>query len=289
MNAVELIPIAKIRVLNPRARNKAKFGEIVTNVSKVGLKRPITICPRRGEPGEFDLVCGQGRLEALQRLGQTHVPAIVRDATSEERYLMSLVENIARRPPDSLDLVRGIADLEKRGYNPGQIAEKVGVTETYVRDLLRLHAKGEEKLLGAVERGEIPITVAVQLAATKDEDLKRCLAEAFDRGELEGRAIAKARALVERRLAGGTKKVTPGLGKHKKMRTEDLVKLYKRAMQKQAQLVKRARLCDSYLRLVRGALRDLTADEHFVTLLRAEKLDKMPKYLADQLKERVSR
>ncbi|MCZ2110360.1 MAG: ParB N-terminal domain-containing protein, partial [Dehalococcoidia bacterium] len=98
MNAVELVPIAKIRVLNPRARNKAKFGEIVTNVSKVGLKRPITICPRRNEPGEFDLVCGQGRLEALQRLGQTHVPAIVRDATSEERYLVSDDENIQRRP-----------------------------------------------------------------------------------------------------------------------------------------------------------------------------------------------
>jgi ParB family chromosome partitioning protein len=289
MNDVQMIAIAKIRVLNPRARNKAKFGEIVTNVSKIGLKRPVTVCPRAGEALEYDLVCGQGRLEAFQKLGQTHVPAIVRDATSEERYLMSLVENIARRPPDSLDLVRGIADLEKRGYNPGQIAEKVGVTETYVRELLKLHAKGEEKLLAAVERGDLPITVAVQIASAKDGDVKRCLAEAFERGELEGKAIARARLLVERRLTSGKKKNSLGPGKHKRMSTDDLVKMYKRSMQKQAQLVKRARICESMLRLVCGALRDLATDEHFVTLLRAEKLDKMPKYLADQLKEKVSR
>ena len=67
MSSVQLVPINKIRVLNPRARNKAKFSEIVTNVSKVGLKRPITVCPRAGSGGEYDLVCGQGRLEAFRK------------------------------------------------------------------------------------------------------------------------------------------------------------------------------------------------------------------------------
>ena len=157
-----MIPIQKIRVLNPRARNKARFGEIVANVSRVGLKKPITVCPRSGSAGEYDLVCGQGRLEAYGRLGQTHVPALIIEASSEDRYIMSLVENIARRHPGSLDLVRSIAALEQRGYTAAQISDKVGVTEKWVRDVLRLHAKGEELLLAAVERGELPIGVAAQ-------------------------------------------------------------------------------------------------------------------------------
>jgi len=37
------------------------------------------------------------------------------------------------------------------------------------------------------------------------------------------------------------------------------------------------------------ALRELARDEHFVTLLRAEGLDKMPKYLSEQLKNRTPR
>lgn len=291
MSTVQLIPIHKIRVLNPRARNKAKFGEIVANVSNVGLKRPITVCPREGSGGEYDLVCGQGRLEAFAQLGQTHVHAMVVRATPDDRYLMSLVENIARRPTGSMHLVRGIADLEARGYTPAQIAEKVGVTEPYVRGLLRLHGKGEELLLAAVERGDIPITVAVEIAWAKDADVRKCLAEAYERDELKGGAIAKARMIVERRLARGTKesKSVDGKRVRKKLSADDLVRTYKRAVQKQADLVKRARACDRMLRIVRGALQELTTDEHFVTLLRAEKLDKMPKYLADQLHGRAAR
>lgn len=136
MSTVQMIEITKIRVLNPRVRNKAKFSEIVTNVSKIGLKKLITVCRRAGSADEFDLACGQGRLEAYLSLGQTDVPALVRDATAHERYLMSLVENIARRPPDSLDLVRGIADLRKRGYSPQEIADHL---ITWVDHFSRAH------------------------------------------------------------------------------------------------------------------------------------------------------
>jgi ParB family chromosome partitioning protein len=199
---------------------------------------------------------------------------------------MSLIENLARCQPDSLALVRGIATLSQRGgYTPAQIAEKIDISESYVRSILRLHAKGEELLLAAVERNQLPIHVAVEIATAKDGDLKRCLAEAYERGDLKGKAVSKARALVERRLANGKRErggpTRPG---QRKISTDDLVRAYKRATQKQAMLTKRAHVCESMLRIVCGALHELTQDEHFVTLLRAEKLDKMPKYLADHVK-----
>jgi ParB family chromosome partitioning protein len=219
------------------------------------------------------------------------VPAIVVNASSEDRYIMSLVENIARRPPDPLELVRDIAALEQQGYSAIQIANKVGVSETYVRGILKLHAKGEELLLAAVQRGDIPIVIAVEIASAKNGDLKRCLAQAYERGELKGKAVSRARAIVERRIASGKKVPSGGGGGrgHKKMTTDDVVNAYKRATQKQAQLVRKAQVCDSMLRIVCGALRELTRDEHFVTLLRAEGLDKMPKYLADQVSQRGSK
>lgn len=53
------------------------------NISAVGLKKPITVaCGKPGDDGggeTFDLVCGQGRLEAFIALGQKEVPALVRD------------------------------------------------------------------------------------------------------------------------------------------------------------------------------------------------------------------
>jgi hypothetical protein len=73
--SVQMIPIKQINVLNPRSRNKVTFQGIVSNISNLGLKKPITVARRLeatdGKP--YDLVCGQGRLEAFVALGQTEI------------------------------------------------------------------------------------------------------------------------------------------------------------------------------------------------------------------------
>src|SRR5215475_850396 len=92
---VEMVPVNQIHILNPRTRNKLVFQGIVSNISALGLKKPITVARRR-EPIDgkcFDLVCGQGRLEAFIALEQPEIPAIIIEASREECFLMSLVEN----------------------------------------------------------------------------------------------------------------------------------------------------------------------------------------------------
>ena len=56
---IRLIPVNDITVLNPRARNKRVFQELVTSIEHLGLKRPITVSQRPGR-SRYDLVCGQG-------------------------------------------------------------------------------------------------------------------------------------------------------------------------------------------------------------------------------------
>src|SRR5882672_4850428 len=113
---VQMIPVDQINVLNPRSRNKVVFQGIVTNISHLGLKKPITVARRAdstdGKP--YDLVCGQGRLEAFIALGQTEIPAIVKEASREDCFLMSLVENVARRQQRPLELLREITNLKSR-------------------------------------------------------------------------------------------------------------------------------------------------------------------------------
>ena len=109
---VTMIPIDRIRVINPRVRNKKVFAGIVDNIASLGLKRPITVTPTGSG---YDLVCGQGRLEAFQALGELEIPAIVIEASEQDCYLMSLIENLARRKHTNLDLLHGIRDLEDRG------------------------------------------------------------------------------------------------------------------------------------------------------------------------------
>jgi ParB family transcriptional regulator, chromosome partitioning protein len=86
--AIRTISIRAITVLNPRARNRRVFQELVTSIKHLGLKKPITVAERTD--GGYDLVCGQGRLEAFEALGQSDIPAIVVEASQEDCFVMSL-------------------------------------------------------------------------------------------------------------------------------------------------------------------------------------------------------
>jgi len=94
---IHMIPVDAITIGNPRDRNQRIFSELVTSIDHLGLKKPITVSRRGAEPG-YDLVCGQGRLEAFIALGQREIPAIVIDASAEDCHLMSLVESRSFRP-----------------------------------------------------------------------------------------------------------------------------------------------------------------------------------------------
>src|SRR5689334_7770668 len=129
-----MIPVHEINILNPRSRERVAFKGIVTNISNLGLKKPITVSRRIDKSGGklYDLVCGQGRLEAFIELGQTEIPAIIRGASREECLLMSLAENIARRPHTPPELLREITNLKSRGYSPAEIAKNVDMAKSYV-------------------------------------------------------------------------------------------------------------------------------------------------------------
>lgn len=285
---VEMIPIEQIHILNPRTRNPQVFQSIVTNISNIGLKRPITVS-RRSEPFEgkfFDLVCGQGRLEAYKALGQREIPAIVKDVTREDCYLMSLVENIARRKHPPVELVREVSSLRARGYSAVEIAQKIDMAKSYVTAICHLVERGEERLLDAVEAGKLPVSVAMQIASSDEDGIQTALCEAYEDQSLRGRKLRIIRRLIEQRKLNGKSLASEGRSRTGRLPTAQLlVKAYRQEADRQKLLVRKARLTEHRLLLIVSALKRLFADENFLNLLRAEGLDSIPAFLADQVRQ----
>lgn len=283
-NEIISIPIESIEVLNPRARNKKIFDELVESIRAVGLKRPITV--RRSPSGDgYELVCGQGRMEAFVRLGQTKIPAIVIDATREECFVMSLVENMARRNLSPLELIREVGALRKRGYSHADIAEKLGFSAEYVYSINVLLENGEDRLLDAVERGIIPHTIATEIARASDADVQRGLTEAYESGSLPGDQVLAIRRIVDdRNLIGkGIHSIRRGGKAGQRPTATSLVRAYQKEVERQKLLVRKARLTQGRLTFVVGAMSKLLAEEHFTTLLRAEGLASLPQPIAERL------
>ena len=286
---VEVIPIDRITILNPRVRNRRNFEEMVESIRLVGLKRPITVNRSIGEDGKpaYGLVCGQGRLEACAKLEQTHIPAIVIDAAETDCLVMSLVENCARRQHRAIDLLQDIQGMAKRGYNDQQIAIKTGLSYEWVNMISGLFAKGEQRLLVAVEAGTIPLSVAVEISRADDSELQGLLAQAYTEGKISGSKLIKLRRLLDRRRRLGPKLEKTELGRSlapkKPTSTEALIRVYRREADRQRLLIKKAEITQTRLLFIVEAMRSLHDDENFLNLLRAEGLADMPRELADRV------
>jgi len=289
---VEMIPVDQIAVMNPRIRNRKIFREIVDSISKVGLKKPITVS--RHDNAEDDapylLVCGQGRLEAFISLGEREIPAIVVDVSEEDSLIMSLVENLARRQHRPLELLHDIGELGKRGYSDKEIAAKTGLSYEYVHSMRHLLDEGEERLLTAVETGRIPVSVAIDIAEADEEGVQQALAQAYQDGLLRGKMLLVAKRLVEQRQRRGKSVKGRGSGTPRsRLSSEALVRAYEREADRQRLMIKKAEITQNRLLFIVEAMRQLLADENFVTLLRAEGLATMPRPLADLVAARDAR
>ena len=285
---IESIPIDLIAVLNPRGRNRRVHREIIDSVEGIGLKRPITVSRRHLASGEvrYDLVCGEGRIEAFQALGQSHIPAIVVELSEEECLLRSVVENVARPLHRGVDLMREVGALRKRGYIDAVIAQKIGVTPSWVGMIVGLLEKGEEKLIAAVDNGIIPLSLAVTIALSDDAGIQQALADAYADGKIKGENVETVRRLLERRQRRGVGYSRYGRTNSGRRPTpEVLVQVFRKEADRQRLIAKKADFVQSRLLFVVQALKDLRHDGAFATLLRAEQLDTMPRALDARLCE----
>ena len=283
---LQMIPVDQIAVLNPRDRNGRVFEEIVGNIKSLGLKKPVTVTPRDDlEDGKrFLLICGEGRLKAFRSLGEKEIPALVVVVNDEDAFIMSLTENIARRKYSALELLVSIKDLSEQGYDKRVIAQKIGLSLDYIKGILLLFEKGEERLLAAVESGRVPLNVAITIAGASDEEaVQAALQDAYESGQLRGGQLMQTRRVLQRRnTLGKTLKHRPSR-KGAAVTTSSLVRNYQNEVERQKLTIKKAEFTQQRLLFVIEALRQLLADEHFSNLLRAEGLDTLPKQLAERI------
>jgi len=291
---LKMIPIKTIRILNPRVRNRRNFNEIVESIAQVGLKRPITVSPRHSDVDEFeyDLVCGQGRIEAFVQLGQSEIPAMIIDAEESDCLVMSLVENCARRHHRAIDLLEDINTLRGRGYNDHEIAEKIGVSLDYVRMISTLLAEGEERLVNAVEAGILPLNMAIEIAKSDDADVQRALTQAYSEKKLRGKKLVAVRRLLDQRQRRGKHLHSQSYGRRdgakRPLTSESMIRIYRREADRQRLLVKKAEVTQSRLLFVVEAIRALRKDKDFTRLLQAENLASMPTFLEERLAARMA-
>lgn len=141
--------------------------ELTASIEASGLLQPVIVRPRNGK---FELIAGERRWRAIQRLGWTKIPAVVREVDDRTLLTLALIENLQRDDLNAIDIAAGYQRLGDEFKLPqAEIARLVGRNRSTVANLLRLlKLPAEVKTL--VREGKLSEGHARALAAMTDED-----------------------------------------------------------------------------------------------------------------------
>ena len=269
----EMIPVDKVRVINTRTRDEGQFALNVQSIDAVGQIKDIRVNDKfLAKDGFHELICGEGRLIAHQRLGKPYIRAEIVTCSRKQAYLESLVENLARTRPGTMHFARELKALHDEGWTYEQIAKIACRTVEYIRQYIRLVENGEDRLIKGVEQDIFPITFAVLVAETDDATIQNVLMDAFDQGIVNSRNFARARTIITSRLDGR---------KRKKAKPDDYTVVALKEDIASATIAKdsfarEAQSKESRLYTLLDGLAILRKDMELMELLVDESLDKMP-------------
>jgi len=269
----EMIPVEKVLVLNHRERDEGQFALNVQSIDAVGQIKDIRVNDKfLAKDGFYELICGEGRLIAHQRLSKTHIRAEIVTCSRKQAYLESLVENLARTRPGTMHFARELKALHDEGWDYEKIARIACRSPEYIRQYIRLVENGEDRLIQGVEQDVFPISFAVLVAQADDGTIQNVLMDAFDQGIVNSNNFARARAIITARLDRRKRRGTQPEDYTVATLTQDIAS----ATQAKDSFAREAQGKESRLYMLLDGLEVLWKDPDFAQLLVDEKLDQRP-------------
>jgi len=136
------VPIEAIRPspFQPR-RNfpEAELEGLAQSIREKGIVQPLLVRPIADAAADFELVAGERRWRAAQRVGLHEVPVIVRSLGDSDALEIALVENLQREDLSPLDEAEAYSRLMREfGRGQASLAEAVGKSRSHVANTVRL-------------------------------------------------------------------------------------------------------------------------------------------------------
>lgn len=117
--------------------------ELMASIKQSGLEQPIGVVPSTTEPGKFNLVFGNRRMVACEKLGWKTIPAVIGEPIElKDHLLLNITENIQRRDPSPMELGRACDRLKtEMDMTDGEIAQRLGVPSARVKQAIEVFTK----------------------------------------------------------------------------------------------------------------------------------------------------
>ncbi|MFC1621444.1 ParB/RepB/Spo0J family partition protein [Candidatus Omnitrophota bacterium] len=170
------LPIEKIKAnkYQPRADfDKQALEDLANSIKEKGFIQPVLV---RDADGGYELVAGERRFRAAQKLSLKEIPAIVKDISDLDSLELSIIENVQREDLNPIDQARAYKRLlNEFNMTQEKISDTIGKDRTTVANILRL-LKLPQKIQDYVSRGTVSVghARAMLSLSTENEQNRLC-------------------------------------------------------------------------------------------------------------------
>jgi ParB family chromosome partitioning protein len=174
--------------------------ELASSIQEKGIIQPIVV--RKGEIA-YEIIAGERRWRAAQRVGLTRVPVIIKDVSDREALELTLVENLQREDLNPIEEATAYEQLiEDFGLTHEDISKRIGKERSTITNQLRL-LKLPQEVREALINGEITAGHARAILGLQSLSKAKEVLEAIRREKL---SVRRTEVLV-RRLSEGKQAV----------------------------------------------------------------------------------
>ncbi|MBI5619990.1 ParB/RepB/Spo0J family partition protein [Candidatus Gottesmanbacteria bacterium] len=176
--------------------------DLVASIREHGIIEPLVVAKT---PAGYQIIAGERRWRASKQAGLTTVPVLVKETTSKGMLEMAIVENVQREDLNPIERAQAFQRLiEEFGLPLAEIAKRIGKSESYVSNTMRLLA-----LPDAIKDGIISASIteghARAIAGLGDVKL---MVEAYKTILAESASVRRAEDLARRLKAQYDRKPT---------------------------------------------------------------------------------
>ena len=142
-NNKEKIQTVAIGLLKPsrfqprRVFNEEALEDLVKSIQKKGVLQPLLVRPQ--PMGGYEIIAGERRYRACQKVGLQQVPVIIKDFNDKDALEVALIENLQREDLNPLEEAEAyIRLLKEYQYTQENLAEVLGKSRSYIANMMRL-------------------------------------------------------------------------------------------------------------------------------------------------------
>jgi ParB family chromosome partitioning protein len=115
------------------------INELASSLRQHGMAQPMVVRPKPGHPDMYEIIAGERRWRAAQKVPLHEVPVVIQDIDDKTAMEIALIENLQRVDLNPLEEARAFQRLiDEYNYKHDQLATVLGKSRSHISNMLRL-------------------------------------------------------------------------------------------------------------------------------------------------------